>query len=554
MWLDFCLFVLLLGLFFFVFVSSAITRIHKVYLLFHSQIMLWPLCKFGVSTTTDPVLQMLYIKLAYISLSLLGLGWLVFALFLTGQSYKLDRRLRLVLGTATSLTVLAAVFNPDGLFVSPRQGNYVEHDVGPLFWLLVGMLLVYGAVSLKLMVSTLRAKAAPAHRKQIRMALSGMLVFSLFAVADLMFNVILVENYPLVPGLTSVGMTAAAVYLVIAIHKYRIFDLVRIAQLNVLDSMSMGVAVLDEHEIVLEANKALRRYFHIRTGDRFKVESILASQEDVSTAELFLANIRSASLHPVQQEIACRSAEGLRYFSMRCEPVLDRWMVIGRVLTFQDVTEYRELMMASAEQNKVLVERNNELTVIQQELFAANQKLEHLAVTDGLTGCYNRRYLMQQLEHEMIANARYRIPFAIFLFDIDLFKSINDTYGHLVGDEVIKSTAEAVKKSLRRTDILARYGGEEFTVYLPHTTMEQAVMLAERVKAAVASNLIHTGPGSEPVTITISMGVLAAHHEQPVRIEDPKQYLKEMFHKVDMALYEAKKRGRNRIVSVEPAS
>ncbi|WP_268821890.1 diguanylate cyclase [Paenibacillus tarimensis] len=554
MWLDFCLFVLLLGLFFFVFVSSAITRIHKVYLIFHFQIMLWPLCKFGVSTTTDPVLQMLYIKIAYISLSLIGLGWLVFALFLTGQSYKLDRRFRLVLAAATSITVLAAAFNPSGLFVSPRLGNYVEHDVGPLFWLLVGMLLAYGAVSLKLMLGTLRVHTAPVHRKQVRMALSGMLVFSLFAVTDLLFNVIWVDNFPLIPGLTSLGMTVAAVYFVIAIHKYRIFDVVRLAQLNVLDSMSMGVAVLDEHEVVLEANKALQRYFDIRTGDRFPVEKLLASHGDVSTAELFLANIRTAFDQPVQQEIACRSNEGLRYYSVRCEPVIDRWMLIGRVLTFQDVTEYKELMMASAEQNKMLAERNEELTVIQQELFSANQKLEHLAVTDGLTGCFNRRYLMQQLEHEMIANARYRIPFAIFLFDIDLFKSINDTYGHLVGDEVIKSTAEAVKKSLRRTDILARYGGEEFTVYLPHTTMEQAVILAERVKAAVASNLIHTGPGSEPVNITISMGVLAAHHDQPVRIEDTKQYLKELFHKVDTALYEAKKRGRNRIVSVEPAS
>ena len=156
---------------------------------------------------------------------------------------------------------------------------------------------------------------------------------------------------------------------------------------------------------------------------------------------------------------------------------------------------------------------------------------------------------MQQLEHEVITNVRYRIPFAIFLFDIDLFKTVNDKYGHPVGDEVIKQTAEIVRGSLRRTDILARYGGEEFTVYLPHTNRAQADLLAQRIRSAVESNKIPTGIDNTFISVTISMGVLSIEQQTEVHVVDAKAYLRELFVKVDMALYKAKDDGRNRVVN-----
>jgi len=188
---------------------------------------------------------------------------------------------------------------------------------------------------------------------------------------------------------------------------------------------------------------------------------------------------------------------------------------------------------------------------MQAELYAMNQQLERMAITDSLTGCYNRRYLMQQLEHEIMTNIRYNIPFAIFLFDIDLFKSINDVYGHLVGDEVIKNTADTVRRVLRRTDIVARYGGEEFTVYLPHTNRAQALMLAERIREAVSASEISTGKDGQTIRVTISMGVLAVEDSDPSRLDDVKEYLRELFAKADAALYQAKNGGRNRIVAAD---
>jgi diguanylate cyclase (GGDEF)-like protein len=157
---------------------------------------------------------------------------------------------------------------------------------------------------------------------------------------------------------------------------------------------------------------------------------------------------------------------------------------------------------------------------------------------------------MLQLEHEVMTNLRYHIPFAIFLFDIDLFKSVNDTYGHLVGDEVIRRTAEIVRGALRRTDILARYGGEEFAVYLPHTNQEQAEILAQRIRTAVEDNEIAAGKEKNSVSITISIGVLAVEAQHVEEVDDAKIYLRGLFAKADAALYEAKKGGRNRIVNV----
>ncbi|MFD1955477.1 GGDEF domain-containing protein [Paenibacillus thailandensis] len=169
------------------------------------------------------------------------------------------------------------------------------------------------------------------------------------------------------------------------------------------------------------------------------------------------------------------------------------------------MTELRLLIEETNAQNELLHERNIELMEIQEELSRANKKLEHMAVTDGLTGCFNRRYLLRQLEREVTVSMEYGTPFSIIMFDIDLFKAINDNHGHLVGDTVLKGTVEAVREVLRAGDILARFGGEEFTVYLPHTTREQAALVAERIKEAVQHNEMNVGDAGLTVSVTISI-------------------------------------------------
>lgn len=111
--------------------------------------------------------------------------------------------------------------------------------------------------------------------------------------------------------------------------------------------------------------------------------------------------------------------------------------MVGRILTFQDRSELHRLIAETNQQNEILQERNLALIEIQNELSQTNQKLKQMAITDSLTGCYNRHYLTQYLEQEIIENMILKQPFAIILLDIDFFKTVNDNYGHLVGDVVI---------------------------------------------------------------------------------------------------------------------
>lgn len=547
LWLDFGLFIIMLALFAYVFVNSTINLLHKVYLAFHACLMLWPFSQFAAAATNIPFYQLFYLKVGYAGISVVGFAWTVFAIFLSGQSYHLNRRTLLALSIPTIAIVCLILLNPSGQFIRPAA-DYVDRNYGPVFWLMVATLTIYVLLSFTVFMRTLRGNAAPRHRRQIQMALTGMLVLFGFAMTDTVINVWLDDVFPFIPALTSCGIMLSAFYFVVAIRKYGVFDVVRIAQVNVFDSMSTGIVVLDEHDVVLETNRVFRRLFDIRTGDRLQIEALLTPLESEGGLDAFLEACHSDPPSPAQIEVTFKDNDRFRHVVIHSEPIFAQGSMIGRVLTFQDVTEFRSLVDSSYRQNEALQQRNRELIEMQAELYEMNQRLEQMAVTDSLTGCFNRRYLTQQLEHEVMTNVRYNIPFAIFLFDIDLFKSINDDYGHLVGDEVIKETANTVRRSLRRTDIIARYGGEEFTVYLPHTNREQAVMLAERVRSAVSANEIPAGKDGSRIRVTISMGVLAVEQGDSRGIDDPKEYLRELFSKVDGALYKAKNGGRNRIV------
>ncbi len=182
---------------------------------------------------------------------------------------------------------------------------------------------------------------------------------------------------------------------------------------------------------------------------------------------------------------------------------------------------------------------------MQQELSNANRMLEQMAVTDPLTGCFNRRYLFQMLEYQLAVEQRYQMPFSLLMFDVDHFKRINDTYGHHIGDEVLCCISEAVRGRLRDSDIFSRYGGEEFTVYLPHTKGEDALKVAEQLLRLIESLVISTDQGD--IRVTISIGLISVPGES-YNGENPRQFMLEMIRKADNALYQAKNQGRNRIV------
>ncbi len=192
-----------------------------------------------------------------------------------------------------------------------------------------------------------------------------------------------------------------------------------------------------------------------------------------------------------------------------------------------------ELLVVELKQAKEKAEK------LAQELGEANEKLMELAFRDGLTGLYNHRYFQEALDREMARADRYGRGLSLLLFDIDHFKRINDTYGHMRGDLVLNELGRVIADFVRVSDVAARYGGEEFAVVLPETDLAGAKTLAERLRSSV-EQLVITADG-EKITFTVSIGITSYHARSRVK---EKARLIDM---ADKALYISKQSGRNRV-------
>lgn len=183
----------------------------------------------------------------------------------------------------------------------------------------------------------------------------------------------------------------------------------------------------------------------------------------------------------------------------------------------------------------VIIYDVTDIAINKLQLKTANEQLEHLSQTDGLTQLHNRRHWQQCLEHEYDVYARYGDTASLVMIDIDHFKKINDTYGHVAGDKVIQHIAHLLSQSLRDTDCAGRYGGEEFTVVLPKTCGNDAITFTERLRQSVEqSNIVYDGL---TIKVTISLGVC----EIGPHITSSSSWISCS----DKALYEAKQQGRN---------
>ena len=163
------------------------------------------------------------------------------------------------------------------------------------------------------------------------------------------------------------------------------------------------------------------------------------------------------------------------------------------------------------------------------------ERVNKLAVRDGLTGCYNRRYFFESLQSECEKSKRYGNKLSLILFDIDDFKRINDIHGHLIGDQVLIEISNISEGCLRKTDILARYGGEEFVVLMPSTDLDEAFIVAERIRTSLACS------NAMPVPVSISTGCTSffvCDHDN----------FDNMLSRADQAMYESKAAGKNKTI------
>lgn len=170
------------------------------------------------------------------------------------------------------------------------------------------------------------------------------------------------------------------------------------------------------------------------------------------------------------------------------------------------------------------------------------RQVQELAIHDGLTGLLVRRHFRERLEEEAARARRRRTPLAFLMIDLDYFKGVNDSFGHLVGDVVLREVSRLIQQSVRQIDLVGRFGGEEFAVALPETDRAMALQVAERVRMGVDSTLIRAY--DEEVHVTVSIGVAIFPSDASTA--------EHLIEKADQAMYQAKATGRNRSVIAQP--
>jgi two-component system, cell cycle response regulator len=195
--------------------------------------------------------------------------------------------------------------------------------------------------------------------------------------------------------------------------------------------------------------------------------------------------------------------------------------------------EYQKLLR----QTKRLVKMGDSM---QKELAAARETAEFRATHDFLTRLLNRAAILELLDVELSRSSREQSPLTVIMIDIDHFKNINDQFGHLTGDAVLRQTAERLRLNIRRYDSVGRFGGEEFLVVAPAVKGKTSLGIAERLRLAFSGNPITTGEGIHPVTLSLGVAIKDEHAHADVN---------SLIKAADEALYRAKKTGRNRIES-----
>lgn len=246
----------------------------------------------------------------------------------------------------------------------------------------------------------------------------------------------------------------------------------------------------------LKEKEVLGQYF-------WKVQKLI---ENYEALEIFNLLLDDGNRENTEFELNIQNSK--HYFILDSYELRDDGFMNGKIIALRDITDRR----------------------------AMEEKLRELSLTDELTRLYNRRYFDSKFQEEIIRSERYHHPLSLIMLDLDHFKRVNDTYGHLIGDEVLRRVSDTIASSVRRTDICARLGGEELGVLLPETSAAEAYEVAERLLHHISALEIPTEEGMLQVTASIGVTTRSDNFE-----------IAEMIAETDQALYSAKENGRNQV-------
>ncbi len=450
--------------------------------------------------------KVFWANLQFVGILLLPLSWMEVALHFTGYAKSVKKYLTIF--SIPVVLVYASILTNDfhHLF---RVAPYLDCSSGPFCFLVNdygAIFYVYAVYSYLLFISNVVLLARsivitkPLYRQQIIMLLLA-LAFPLATDVLYVAGISPIPNY----NFTPVTFSLASVFVAIALFRFRLFNIKPLAYDMVVENLGDGVLILDNDNLIVDINPAAQKLLGVTSKEAIgeAVQVVLARWPDLVA--------RFLDVPSIQTVVAIETHGETLHFDIRISPISNRTgLRYGRVVTIRDVTERTRLL----------------------------QEIEAQAITDPLTGLYNRRHFLQIFEQEISRSVRYKEPLSLLMFDLDHFKDINDTYGHIAGDYALQEIARLLKNNLRNCDLVGRYGGEEFIILLPGSDKEAAYRTADRIRAQLSSRVFHFE--EDDFHITTSIGVAELNEVAPGALAP-------LIKAADNALYRAKSLGRNRV-------
>ncbi|MEM6707292.1 MAG: diguanylate cyclase [Pseudomonadota bacterium] len=467
--------------------------------------MVWAVAEALALAFTSAAASQLMLMISACCGSITALAWLTFALAYGMQGLQRVRPLINALAAPALLLVLAAFTNPwhrlywaDFGVAARPDAQFLIAETGPLHTVQLG----YNAI---LIVAATVILAYDLCRASTSVRPAVLVLTAMFGTATATILAHMPWNpYPWAQ-LDTLGMAFAAVCIKAGMLTTGLLNRRRVARDQIVDAFTDGVLVLDADGTVVDANASGLTIVGMSEAElnRRKITEL------ITTLPFDQRNERQRS----RVELTL----GQRAYEIATSPLNPEEPELDSVLVFRDVTQRREQ---------------------ERRLRAMQQELEEIAHTDALTKLFNRRVFMRRLDEEVERVRRHGSALSVLLFDLDHFKSINDRYGHDMGDRVLRTVARVAASHTRVTDVAARIGGEEFALLLPETKATGALQLANRLREAIetARTPQDAGPALQ---VTASIGVATVGRQS--------KGLEQVLKCADVALYDAKHHGRNRV-------
>jgi diguanylate cyclase (GGDEF)-like protein/PAS domain S-box-containing protein len=298
---------------------------------------------------------------------------------------------------------------------------------------------------------------------------------------------------------------------------------------HIMEGMGDGVIVIDRDYTILDANLAATASLGVEKSDVIGHKCFEVTHRRQTPCE----GLQIVCPHPLIFE---RGEKIVKVLHTHYNVQGDEHQI---EITASPVKNRHGEIFAMVETHRDIMEKksDDELVKLIKRLNETQTHLKHMAITDELTGLRNRRYIVERLEEEFQRAKRTGRPLSLIMLDIDHFKKINDAHGHLFGDLVLQVVSVRMKEALRKHDLIGRVGGEEFLVVCPESSLEDTVVVAERIRKVIRREAI--SDGVREAAVALSAGV--------TMLRDDDRSSDKFFSRADTALYKAKEQGRNRV-------